>query len=133
MAREDGAHAYGFPSPDSDLDLKAVHIADTGALLGLHPPPTAANPQEFVDGHELDYTSNELGQCVRGLIAGDGNMLERVLSHAWIRSRDPTCDALGEQAREQSPLPDAPDEDAVAAFESWLVGTRLDAITRPAG
>ena len=24
-----GAHAYGFPSPDSDLDLKAIHLADT--------------------------------------------------------------------------------------------------------
>jgi predicted nucleotidyltransferase len=22
-----GAHAYGFPSPDSDLDLKAIHVA----------------------------------------------------------------------------------------------------------
>lgn len=22
-----GAHAYGFPSPDSDLDLKAIHLA----------------------------------------------------------------------------------------------------------
>src|SRR5262245_43324929 len=22
-----GAHAYGFPSPDSDLDLKCVHVA----------------------------------------------------------------------------------------------------------
>ncbi len=21
-----GAHAYGFPSPDSDFDLKAIHI-----------------------------------------------------------------------------------------------------------
>ena len=28
-----GAHAYGFPSPDSDLDLKAIHIAKTADLL----------------------------------------------------------------------------------------------------
>lgn len=33
-----GAHAYGFPSPDSDLDLKAVHIAPTEALLGPTSP-----------------------------------------------------------------------------------------------
>src|SRR5258708_1377391 len=26
-----GGHAYGFPSPDSDLDLKAIHVAKTAA------------------------------------------------------------------------------------------------------
>ena len=30
-----GAHAYGFPSPDSDLDLKCVHLAPTESLLGF--------------------------------------------------------------------------------------------------
>ena len=30
-----GAHAYGFPSPDSDLDLKAIHVAKTADLLGF--------------------------------------------------------------------------------------------------
>ena len=93
-----GAHAYGFPSPDSDLDLKAIHIADTRALLGLAPPPPAANRLEIVDGFEIDYTSNELGQCVAGLLKGDGNMLERVFSRAWIGHRDPLCDALAEHA-----------------------------------
>src|ERR1700733_5457215 len=32
-----GAHAYGFPSPDSDLDLKSVHVAPTRDLVGLEP------------------------------------------------------------------------------------------------
>lgn len=94
-----GAHAYGFPSPDSDLDLKAIHIADTRAMLGLDPPPVAANRLEFIDEIEIDYTSNELGQCVRGLLKGDGNMLERVLSNAWVGGRDLLCDRLGEHAK----------------------------------
>jgi RNA repair pathway DNA polymerase beta family len=34
-----GAHAYGFPSPDSDLDLKCVHHPHLGAA-----PPGAARP-----------------------------------------------------------------------------------------
>lgn len=34
-----GAHAYGFPSPDSDLDLKAIHVEQTERLLGLASPP----------------------------------------------------------------------------------------------
>ena len=94
-----GAHAYGFPSPDSDLDLKAVHIADTRRLLGLRVPANASNRLEVIDGFEIDYTSNELSQCARGLLKGDGNMLERVLSNAWVTQRDPLCDTLGTHAR----------------------------------
>ena len=28
-----GAHAYGFPSPDSDFDLKGAHVVPTECLL----------------------------------------------------------------------------------------------------
>lgn len=28
-----GAHAYGFPSPDSDYDLKSVHAAEATSLF----------------------------------------------------------------------------------------------------
>jgi len=55
-----GAHAYGFPSPDSDLDLKAAHVESTHRLLGLAPPPPHASRLEIVRGVEIDYTSNEL-------------------------------------------------------------------------
>lgn len=30
-----GAHAYGFLSPDSDVDLKGLHLAPTEQVLGL--------------------------------------------------------------------------------------------------
>src|SRR5439155_222433 len=56
-----GAHAYGFPSPDSDLDLKAIHIEKTEALLGLDPPIATFDRAEIIEGVEIDYTSNELG------------------------------------------------------------------------
>lgn len=80
-----GAHAYGFPSPDSDLDLKAIHVERTELLLGLSPPPAAANRLEVIEGVEIDYTSNELGVAVRGLLRGDGNMLERVCAREPLR------------------------------------------------
>ncbi len=81
-----GAHAYGFASPDSDLDLKAIHVAPTASMLGLHPAPQLANRLEVIDGVEIDYTSNEVAVAVRGLIKGDGNMLERVTSASPLRS-----------------------------------------------
>ena len=75
-----GAHAYGFPSPDSDLDLKCVHVAPTSSLVGLDPPEESAGDRiEVIDGVELDYGSNELAAVLRGAIKGNGNYLERIL------------------------------------------------------
>jgi len=74
-----GAHAYGFPSPDSDLDLKCVHIAPTASLVGLDLVEEPADRIEIVDDVELDYGSNELTPVLRGAIKGNGNFLERIL------------------------------------------------------
>jgi uncharacterized protein len=74
-----GAHAYGFPSPDSDLDLKAVHIDRTARLLGLDAAPTTASRIEVVQGMELDYSSNEIGTVLAGILHGNGNYLERIV------------------------------------------------------
>lgn len=74
-----GAHAYGFPSPDSDLDLKCVHVAPTADLVGLHPVDDPRDRIEVIDGVELDYGSNELLPVLRGALKGNGNFLERIL------------------------------------------------------
>jgi len=74
-----GAHAYGFPSPDSDLDLKAIHVAPTRTLLGLSEPTPTSDRMGVIEGVEIDYTSNELAAALRGLVKGNGNYLERVL------------------------------------------------------
>lgn len=74
-----GAHAYGFPSPDSDLDLKAIHVEPTARLLGLASPTLHADRMEILEGVEIDYTSNELRPVLLGVLHGNGNYLERVL------------------------------------------------------
>lgn len=74
-----GAHAYGFPSPDSDLDLKAIHITPTRSLLGLEPPVLTFDRAEVIEGVEIDYTSNEIAAALAGILTGNGNFLERVL------------------------------------------------------
>lgn len=82
-----GAHAYGFPSPDSDLDLKAVHVAPTEALLGLSPPAANAPDRiEVVERVEIDYSSNELQPVLVGILQGNGNFIERILSRFVLRS-----------------------------------------------
>jgi predicted nucleotidyltransferase len=73
-----GAHAYGFPSPDSDLDLKAIHVAKTADLLGFEVPSPTVDRAEILEGVEIDYTSNELAHALSGVLNGNGNFIERV-------------------------------------------------------
>jgi hypothetical protein len=83
-----GAHAYGFPSPDSDLDLKAVHVAPTAELLGLRPEPKPAERLEVISGVEVDYSSNEVQHVLKGILGGNGNFVERILGHLQPRVSD---------------------------------------------
>lgn len=93
-----GAHAYGFPSPDSDLDLKAIHVANTADLLGFEVPPPTSDRAEIIDGVEIDYTSNELAHALSGILSGNGNFLERVLGR-MIATASPLLDELRPLAR----------------------------------
>ena len=79
VAALSGAHAYGFPSPDSDLDLKAIHIASTRALLGLRAETPPIEHTEFIEGVEVDYSSHEIGMVLASVLKGNGNFIERIL------------------------------------------------------
>jgi predicted nucleotidyltransferase len=81
-----GAHAYGFPSPDSDLDLKSIHIVPTSRLVGMTPPELHATRLEVIEGVEIDYSSNELGGVLAGVVNGNGNYVERVLGALSLRT-----------------------------------------------
>ncbi len=81
-----GAHAYGFPSPDSDLDLKAIHVAKTAELLGFDVPAPTVDRAEIIESVEIDYTSNELAHALAGILAGNGNFIERVLGRMTAAS-----------------------------------------------
>jgi uncharacterized protein len=83
-----GAHAYGFPSPDSDFDLKAVHVEPTERWLGLNPPNPNAPRMEVIDGVEVDYGSNEIQQVLVGVLKGNGNYIERILGPHLLRTHE---------------------------------------------
>ena len=75
-----GSHHYGFPSPDSDLDLKGIHLAPTEALLGLDDLEETHDRLEPFEGVECDLTSHEARKALKLLLGGNGNLLERILS-----------------------------------------------------
>lgn len=88
-----GSHIYGFPSPDSDIDLKGVHLAPTPTVLGLDPVRDAHDRLEIFEGTECDLTTHEVGRALRLLLAGNGNMLERIFSPIQL-ARTPELAAL---------------------------------------
>lgn len=75
-----GSHLYGFPSPDSDLDLKGIHLAPLDAVLGLQVIKETHDRLLDFEGVECDLTTHEARKAIRLLLQGNGNMLERLLS-----------------------------------------------------
>lgn len=93
-----GAHLYGFPSPDSDLDVKGAWLAPTPDVLGLERPPDTANRLEIVDGLELDLTLHEAAKLLQLLLRGSGNVLEQLVSPFQV-VETPELEALRALAR----------------------------------
>lgn len=75
-----GAHIYGFPSEDSDLDIKGMHLAPIDEVLGLGKPRDAHDALEIFEGVECDLTTHEAKTALSLLMSGNGNMLERFTS-----------------------------------------------------
>jgi predicted nucleotidyltransferase len=92
-----GAHYYGFPSDDSDVDLKGIHLAPTPALLGLDAPRETHDVLTIFEGVEHDLTTHEAGKALALLLRGNGNVLERIASPIQV-TLGPDADALRELA-----------------------------------
>src|SRR5437762_1522157 len=93
-----GAHLYGFPSPDSDYDLRGVHILPLSRIVGLDPGPETIEVSEVVDGIELDLVTHDLHKFFGLLLRRNGYVLEQLTSplvvhttpeHAELRSLVP--------------------------------------------
>ncbi len=75
-----GSHHYGFPSPDSDIDLKGIHLAPISAVLGLGQLAETHDKLEVFEDLECDLTTHEAKMALGLMLKGNGNMLERILS-----------------------------------------------------
>lgn len=75
-----GAHLYGFPSADSDVDLRGAHLLPVPALLGLAPPKETVTLSWDAAGLEMDLVSHDLGKFIRLLLEQNGNYLEQLYS-----------------------------------------------------
>ncbi len=75
-----GAHLYGFPSPDSDYDLRGVHLLPLTELVGMRPGPETWEISEQREDIELDLVTHDLGKFCRLLLNKNGYVLEQIFS-----------------------------------------------------
>ncbi|MCA9691374.1 MAG: nucleotidyltransferase domain-containing protein [Nannocystaceae bacterium] len=93
-----GSHYYGFPSPDSDIDLKGIYLAPTAMFLGLTRAPEGYDLVDTFEGVEFDLTLTEARQALDLLLRGNGNMLERIMSPYQLLSDSDELEPLRELA-----------------------------------
>jgi predicted nucleotidyltransferase len=80
FATVSGAHLYGFPSRDSDVDLRGVHLLPVDELIGLREPDETRTRMEERDGVEMDLVTHDLRKFVRLMLRRNGYVLEQLLS-----------------------------------------------------
>jgi predicted nucleotidyltransferase len=79
FATVSGAHLYGFPSIDSDWDLRGAHILPAENVLGLLPVEDTVELSSK-EGVELDIVSHDVRKFFSLLLKANGYVLEQLYS-----------------------------------------------------
>ncbi len=75
-----GAHLYGFPSPDSDYDIRGAHVLPLANIVGLNIGPETIDRTKIIDGIEIDVVTHDFGMFCSLLLKKNGNTLEQIFS-----------------------------------------------------
>ena len=75
-----GAHLYGFPSPDSDVDLRGAFVLPVADLLRLHEPQETITITRVCAGVEVDWVAHDLRKFARMMTQRNGYVLEQLYS-----------------------------------------------------
>ena len=98
FATVSGAHLYGFPSPDSDYDLRGVHVLPVREVIGLDPGRETVEVSELRGGLEIDLVTHDVRKFFGLLLKKNGYVLEQLYSPLVIRTT-PEHEELKEIAR----------------------------------
>jgi hypothetical protein len=95
-----GAHLYGFPSVDSDFDLRGVHLLPLEQIVGLEPGEETVERSGVQDGLEMDLVTHDAKKFFTLMLKKNGYVLEQLLSplvvhttpeHAELRAIAQDC------------------------------------------
>jgi predicted nucleotidyltransferase len=81
-----GAHLYGFPSPDSDFDLRGAHVLPLDAVLGLQIQSETVEDSRVIEGLEMDIVSHDVKKFFGLLLKKNGYVLEQLFSPLIVQS-----------------------------------------------
>ncbi len=95
-----GAHLYGFPSADSDFDLRGVHLLPLEQVVGLNPGRDTVEKSGIYDGIEVDLVTHDAKKFFGLMLKKNGYVLEQLLSplvvhttpeHEELKAIAPQC------------------------------------------
>lgn len=84
-----GAHLYGFPSPDSDYDLRGAHILPVEEVIGLDQGRETIETSEVRDGLDLDLVTHDIRKFCTLLLKRNGYVLEQLYSPLVVVGSEP--------------------------------------------
>src|SRR5437016_8165815 len=75
-----GSHLYGFPSPDSDFDLRGAHVLPLEKVIGLDVRDETVEDSRVIEGLEMDIVSHDVRKFFGLLLKKNGYVLEQLFS-----------------------------------------------------
>ncbi|MBX3411737.1 MAG: nucleotidyltransferase domain-containing protein [Pirellulales bacterium] len=82
-----GAHLYGFPSPDSDVDLRGIHVLPLEQVVGLDADKHDTVERSGIhEGLEIDLVTHDVKKFVGLMLRKNGYVLEQLLSPLVVAS-----------------------------------------------
>jgi uncharacterized protein len=95
-----GAHLYGFPSADSDYDLRGCHVLPVREVVGLGPGRETVESSTVENGLEVDLVTHDAKKFVGLMLKTNGYVMEQLYSplvvhttpeHAELKSIGRSC------------------------------------------
>lgn len=81
-----GAHLYGFPSPDSDFDLRGAHVLPLDKVVGLDLHDETVEDSRVIEGLEMDIVSHDIRKFFGLLLKKNGYVLEQLFSPLIVQT-----------------------------------------------
>jgi predicted nucleotidyltransferase len=81
-----GAHLYGFPSPDSDFDLRGAHVLTIERIIGLEVRDETIQDSRVIEGLEMDIVSHDVKKFFGLLLKKNGYVLEQLFSPLIVKT-----------------------------------------------
>lgn len=81
-----GSHLFGFPSPDSDFDLRGMHVLPMEQVLGLRAGKETIERSIKHEGLEIDLVTHDAKKFFLLMLQKNGLVLEQVFSPLVVHS-----------------------------------------------